>query len=273
VQTSPQCGCLSAQLTMAPSTLRTFATLVGVKAVFAQITTAPTATTRCTSTVCADYINSCGQTYGGCYPLCSGDTAPTFTDPGCPTTTPAPITTCTETICADYINSCGQWYGGCFPACSGYTTPSFTVPDCPTTTSVTSTTCTDTICADYVNSCGRWYGGCYAACSGYTTPTFTDPGCPNATTITTTTPLVPTITTSRISESCNHICVDSLDECGQLYGPGCFTTCPGVPWPSYTGPSCSLTATSTAGPVTLTGTVSSTSLITPTTLSTSCTYE
>lgn len=73
-------------------------------------------TETCTSTVCADYVNDCGQTYGGCYPFCSGYTAPTFTDPGCPPTITSSSTlsasaSCTQTICADYINDCGQWYG------------------------------------------------------------------------------------------------------------------------------------------------------------------
>lgn len=39
--------------------------------------------TPCSSTLCVDNINSCGQTYGGCYPACSGYPTPTFTDPGC----------------------------------------------------------------------------------------------------------------------------------------------------------------------------------------------
>ena len=154
----------------------------------------PDPTSSCTSTLCADYINSCGQTYGGCYPACSGYTTPSFTDPGCPTTTPAPQpnTTCTSTLCADYINSCGQTYGGCFPACPGYTTPSFTDPGCPTTTPMPEPTGCPQLCVDYINDCGRWYGGCFESCSGATTPSFTDPGCPTtsstaASTLTTTT--------------------------------------------------------------------------------------
>ncbi|KAF9732302.1 hypothetical protein PMIN06_011446 [Paraphaeosphaeria minitans] len=92
----------------------------------------------CTQSICADYINSCGRWYGGCYAACPGYTAPTFTDPGCPTTSRAvsvrTSTSCAITICADYINSCGLMYGGCFPACPGYTTPSFSDPGCPYTT-------------------------------------------------------------------------------------------------------------------------------------------
>ncbi|GAB1728069.1 hypothetical protein NU195Hw_g5808t1 [Hortaea werneckii] len=48
---------------------------------------AGTSTTSCESTVCADYINSCGLRYGGCYAACSGFTKPSFTPPPCPTTT------------------------------------------------------------------------------------------------------------------------------------------------------------------------------------------
>jgi hypothetical protein len=33
-------------------------------------------------TICADYVNKCGKTYGGCFP--STRPFPTFTDPGCP---------------------------------------------------------------------------------------------------------------------------------------------------------------------------------------------
>nr|OQO21278.1 hypothetical protein B0A51_13130 [Rachicladosporium sp. CCFEE 5018] len=97
------------------------------------ITTTPPPTTTssslsttksCASTVCQDFINSCGQTYGGCYPYCSGFTRPTFTPPPCTTTTrPPPTTTkppatsppstsattkCTQTLCEDFINSCGR---------------------------------------------------------------------------------------------------------------------------------------------------------------------
>lgn len=171
----------------------------------------------CSATVCADYVNSCGQTYGGCYPACDGFTNPSFTDPGCPSTTDLPSnitpppesTSCFLTLCVDNINSCGQMYGGCFPACGNYTTPSFADPGCPSTTKssttsnivkspstptttsctagmVTSTTtsapssstCTQTVCADYINSCGMMYGGCFPYCDGSTFPTFSPPPCP-----------------------------------------------------------------------------------------------
>jgi hypothetical protein len=160
----------------------------------------------CTQTLCVDKINSCGQTYGGCYPACSGFTTPSFTDPGCPTITSKPISTsCTNTLCVDKINSCGKTYGGCYPACPGLSTPTFTDPGCPTTTlKPTSTICTQTLCVDKINSCGQTYGGCYPACSGLPTPTFTDPGCPTSSSKV-------TITSKPTSSVCtSSICVDKV---------------------------------------------------------------
>jgi hypothetical protein len=165
----------------------------------------------CSARVCADYVNSCGQTYGGCYPACDGFTTPSFTDPGCPSTTKSPSTTapppeptsCFLTLCVDNVNTCGQMYGACFPACGNYTTPSFADPGCPSTTSTSTTsctagmvtspskpsttastpsssTCTQTACADYINSCGMMYGGCFPYCEGSTFPTFSPPPCPTS---------------------------------------------------------------------------------------------
>lgn len=192
--------------------------------------------TSCTETICADYVNSCGQWYGGCYPACSGYTTPSFTDPGCPPTITSSSTlssstsSCGLTICADYTNSCGMMYGTCYPACSGYPTPTPTPPECPTTSSSkTRKPCTKTKCEDYINSCGQTYGGksshhqkpsflpltsvlgCYKACKGYPTPTFTDPGCP-----TSATPYNPSETSS-----CAFVCSDFFDDCGNTFGPGC----------------------------------------------------
>ncbi|KAJ3492052.1 hypothetical protein NLG97_g5485 [Lecanicillium saksenae] len=52
-------------------------------------TSAPTTTStpdNCsTRSVCADYVNSCGMWYGGCFPDCKP--WPTFTPPPCPSTT------------------------------------------------------------------------------------------------------------------------------------------------------------------------------------------
>ncbi|KAK7180419.1 hypothetical protein DPSP01_001806 [Paraphaeosphaeria sporulosa] len=120
---------VSASIAAAASPTNTVAPL------FAITPTPPSPT--CTLSICADYINSCGRWYGGCYAACPGYTTPSFTDPGCPTTSravSATPTTCTTTLCADYINNCGLMYGGCFPACSGYTIPSFADPGCPTST-------------------------------------------------------------------------------------------------------------------------------------------
>lgn len=234
----------------------------------------PSACNSCTTSICADYINSCGQTYGGCFPACEPYTTPSFQDPGCPTTTShhkittstgkhhitttptttGKPTTCTSTICEDHFNDCGQTYGGCYEACSGYTKPVFTDPGCPTTTSKPITTskptskpatCTETICVDTVNSCGQTYGGCYPICSGYTKPLFIDPGCPTTTQPPTSTP------TSTCTES---ICVDSINSCGQTYG-GCYAICSGYTKPVFTDPGCPTTtsngiATITPGTVT-----------------------
>ena len=146
-----------------------------------------TTTSTCDAQICVDYIDACGQEYGGCFlaPECGG-TTPTFTTPSCnptitptPTITATPTSTCDTSICADYVNDCGINYGGCFLAseCGG-TWPSFTPPPCPSTT----TTCTYSICADYTNSCGMPCGGCFLApqCGG-TWPTFTTPDCPTPT--------------------------------------------------------------------------------------------
>jgi hypothetical protein len=112
-------------------------------------TTTKPSSTSCTLTICADYINSCGQMYGGCYPACSGIPRPTFTAPPCPstkstTTTTKPKTTtrtkiseCPRIICVDKVNSCGLKYGGCYDTCGPV--PTFSVPPCPTKTTTTPT--------------------------------------------------------------------------------------------------------------------------------------
>ncbi|KAK6511668.1 hypothetical protein TWF481_000577 [Arthrobotrys musiformis] len=100
-------------------------------------------TTSCTLTICADYINSCGMGYGGCYPACPGLPTPTFTPPPCPTTTKPTKTTTTkkpcQTICVDAVNECGIKYGGCY--CSGEPFP-YPKPPCPTKTTTKPKTTT-----------------------------------------------------------------------------------------------------------------------------------
>lgn len=141
---------------MYPSPTTALIALASIASAGPTRTTAPPYSSTCSTTLCADYINSCGQTYGGCYPACSGYTTPSFTDPGCPPTTTSSTrsssrstmtskpcsTTCTEILCQDFVNSCGQWYGGCFPVCSGLTTPTFTDPGCPTSTATVNATST-----------------------------------------------------------------------------------------------------------------------------------
>ncbi|RMY48645.1 hypothetical protein D0865_07962 [Hortaea werneckii] len=106
-------------------------------------------TSSCPSTVCAAYINTCSQIYGGCYAACSGFATPTFSPPPCITQprqehrfAGTSTSSCESTVCADYINSCGIRYGGCYAACSGFTKPSFTPPPCPTTTQTFTPTVT-----------------------------------------------------------------------------------------------------------------------------------
>ncbi|KAK7966224.1 uncharacterized protein PG986_000501 [Apiospora aurea] len=115
-----------------------------------------------TQTVCADYVNACGQMYGGCFSACTP--WPTFTPPPCTlntistSTTGAPATTITSApsppsvkasstststgglpcagsrLCADHVRTCGTTavltFGGCYPACSP--SPLYTAPPCPT---------------------------------------------------------------------------------------------------------------------------------------------
>ncbi|KAB5580477.1 hypothetical protein GE09DRAFT_438976 [Coniochaeta sp. 2T2.1] len=154
----------------------------------AMMTTVASPLTTVTPTICVDYVNKCGQTYGGCF--ASTRPFPTFTGPSCslettppPVTTVAPpLTTATPTICVDYVNKCGQTYGGCFASTRPF--PTFTGPSCSlettpppvTTIAPPETTAVPTICVDTINACGKTYGGCFASTSPF--PTFTDPGCP-----------------------------------------------------------------------------------------------
>lgn len=248
------------------------------------ITYAPSSSTPCTSTcsstLCADYINSCGQTYGGCYLACSGYTTPSFADPGCPpttkpvppTTTPSlpvdpvtPSTSCTKTTNTpdtpvDPVTppaSCATTITQTFcPPPLPYTTdnqtqcpvtvtpsscstadPTDPPPPSSITTGTSTSSCTITLCVDNVNSCGQTYGGCFPACPGLPTPIFTDPGCP-------TTSCTSSVTSSN--NPCEFVCLDYFDQCGNTYGPGCWTSCPGSTTPTYTTPYCSVSATATA---------------------------
>lgn len=107
------------------------------------ITSLPTTTdfiTTAVPTICVDTVNSCGQTYGGCFP--STFPFPTFADPGCPTITTTvqteiPVYTGVPTICEDHVNACGRTYGGCYASTSP--APVFTDPGCPSLTTVVVT--------------------------------------------------------------------------------------------------------------------------------------
>ncbi|RPA99646.1 hypothetical protein L873DRAFT_899437 [Choiromyces venosus 120613-1] len=145
--------------------------------------TTTSASTTCKRAICADYVNECGQMYGGCFldPVCTGGTAwPTFSKPPCPTTR------CSRSICYDGIDKCGQFYGGCtlVPECGGPKTPTFSRLPCPPTTTTTSTTttatstCTVSLCVDGIDACGQGWGGCFLApeCGGKE-PSWTKPPC------------------------------------------------------------------------------------------------
>ncbi|KAH9826422.1 hypothetical protein Tdes44962_MAKER03415 [Teratosphaeria destructans] len=91
----------------------------------------------CASTRCLDFIDPCGQMYGGCFPACGpNDPIPAFSDPGCPHRAAATTTsTCDSTACVDKINECGVRYGACYADCEGYATPTLTAPVCATSSS------------------------------------------------------------------------------------------------------------------------------------------
>ncbi|KAF3905348.1 hypothetical protein AA313_de0207006 [Arthrobotrys entomopaga] len=149
-------------------------------------------------TLCVDYVNPCGKTYGGCGAHCTGDPLPTFSAPPCASTTSAtttikitttapsptpyiPTTTasCSRTVCVDYLDACGQMYGGCYPNCPGYTTPTFVGPACsPTTTKRTTTTIyvTDPIfpIAKYAQCAGIGWNGS-GSCAPGSTCTYFNP--------------------------------------------------------------------------------------------------
>ena len=156
----------------------------------------PTSDDCSTRTVCADYVNACGQMYGGCFPDCKP--WPTFTPPPCtstttppgttvydpppPTTTPSTSDSCsTQTVCADYVNECGQWYGGCFSACTPW--PTFNRPSCTSTPSTLSISAL---------------------------PTFTSSYAPP---VTTTAPYPPSVTPSSRDCSSRTVCADYLKTC------------------------------------------------------------
>ncbi|EME41789.1 hypothetical protein DOTSEDRAFT_116443, partial [Dothistroma septosporum NZE10] len=91
----------------------------------------------------------------------------------------------------------------------------------------------ETLCVDYINTCGIMYGGCFPHCSGDTTPSFSNPGCPSNSHYPGKTP-----DASMTTATCGYKCDDFVDECGQTYGPGCYTSCEGMPTPGWTKPSC-----------------------------------
>lgn len=201
-------------------------------------TTTTKATTTAVPPICVDYVNKCGQTYGGCFP--STNPFPTFSKPSCSLETPPPVTTvkphepvttAVPTICVDTVDLCGNTYGGCFPYTTPY--PTFSKPSCSLETEAPPlTTAVPTICEDTVDLCGNTYGGCFPSTSPF--PTFTGPYCSLETKTPSTTTVKPR---EPITTAVPTICVDTVDLCGNTYG-GCFAYT--TPYPTFPKPSCSL---------------------------------
>jgi hypothetical protein len=87
----------------------------------------------CSSTMCVDSINSCGQTYGGCYPACNGYPTPTFADPGCdPSSTPTsptyPDPRCSGTVTVTVTESYSYYPSSCGSSSTTATYSSSTSP-------------------------------------------------------------------------------------------------------------------------------------------------
>ncbi|KAK4132403.1 hypothetical protein BT67DRAFT_88680 [Trichocladium antarcticum] len=124
--------------------------------------------------------------------------------------------------------------GRCWPITKTITTV-VSVP--PSTSTSTCDGSGQTICWDGINECGQMYGGCYKDCKPW--PTFTPPPCTQTSSVT---------TVSTSTSSCTNtvsVCWDGINECGQMYG-GCFPDC--QPWPTFTPPPCSSSATITSVP-------------------------
>ncbi|KAK6219048.1 hypothetical protein LQW54_002550 [Pestalotiopsis sp. IQ-011] len=105
--------------------------------------TTPTSTDCSTQTVCADYINSCGQTYGGCFSACTP--WPTFTPPPCPAsnTTSAPAEITTSAGAADPV----------FTSDDPVVTVTVTSTPVDIATTPTPTTAVTSVCVDYFTTC------------------------------------------------------------------------------------------------------------------------
>ncbi|KAF7540171.1 hypothetical protein G7054_g1589 [Neopestalotiopsis clavispora] len=100
----------------------------------------PTSSDCHDQTICADYINDCGQLYGGCFSACTP--WPVFTPPPCPSSNNATTTTVTATS--------GDSSGGALdPVLTATTiTPTLITPTPILTTSPTPDAVTSYICTD-----------------------------------------------------------------------------------------------------------------------------
>ncbi|EME43544.1 hypothetical protein DOTSEDRAFT_35785 [Dothistroma septosporum NZE10] len=111
--------------------------IVAIVASIASIAVAaPAAQDNTGCTKCVDYVNDCGQSYGGCYNTCAGQ-VPTFAVPKCPCDDdssdgikrpddcPKPQP---GEVCKWLYNKCGTRYGGCYPEAGPV--PSWQEPGC-----------------------------------------------------------------------------------------------------------------------------------------------
>ncbi|KAM3421255.1 hypothetical protein BST61_g1660 [Cercospora zeina] len=107
--------------------------------------------------------------------------------------------------------------------------------------SATGSPCKSVICYDYINTCSIRFGGCYPACENQPRPTYTGRSCEGGVFRSSFSKSVPSIQT----DPCGYKCDYSTDSCGNTFGPGCYTSCPGFTVPSYIIPICEAEATVT----------------------------
>ncbi|CAK1360007.1 unnamed protein product [Cercospora beticola] len=94
----------------------------------------------------------------------------------------------------------------------------------PLDPSATGAPCNKVICYDYINTCSIRFGGCWPACENHPRPTYTGSICSGG------------VFKSSFSKAlavtqanpCGYKCDYSTDSCGNTFGPGCYTSCPGV---------------------------------------------
>ncbi|USW55115.1 hypothetical protein Slin15195_G084340 [Septoria linicola] len=109
----------------------------------------------------------------------------------------------------------------------------------PNDPSATGEPCNKVVCYDYINTCSIRYGGCYPACGNHARPTYSGATCEGGRFRSSFSKSFVTTQTNPCGQKCDYI----TDSCGNTFGPGCYTSCPGVEPPSYTIPSCDAVVT------------------------------